>query len=140
MQITGQPHSSAWRRLGMLLLALPGLVYANADVEKNIANSKNWAMQAGDMYNQRYSKLNQINAGNVGNMQVAWTFFKTGSVLFGSGYVLLAFLRADLVQRLHWLTEGQLIDAITGALMDFGNRPWTPMPVPTLPELIERAR
>jgi chromate transporter len=39
-------------------------------------------------------------------------FFKTGSVLFGSGYVLLAFLRADLVQRLGWLTEAQLIDAI----------------------------
>ena len=74
MRITGQPHSSAWWRLGMLLLALPGLVYANADVEKNIANSKNWAMQAGDMYNQRYSKLNQINTGNVGKMQVAWTF------------------------------------------------------------------
>ena len=40
------------------------------------------------------------------------SFFKIGSVLFGSGYVLLAFLRADLVQRLGWLTEGQLIDAI----------------------------
>jgi chromate transporter len=39
-------------------------------------------------------------------------FFKIGSLLFGSGYVLLAFLRADLVQRLGWLTEGQLIDAI----------------------------
>lgn len=41
-----------------------------------------------------------------------WLFLKTGSVLFGSGYVLLAFLRADLVHRLHWMTEGQLIDAI----------------------------
>lgn len=41
-----------------------------------------------------------------------WVFFKTGSVLFGSGYVLLAFLRADLVERLHWLTDSQLIDAI----------------------------
>jgi chromate transporter len=39
-------------------------------------------------------------------------FLKTGSVLFGSGYVLLAFLRADLVDRWHWLTEGQLVDAI----------------------------
>lgn len=39
-------------------------------------------------------------------------FLKIGSVLFGSGYVLLVFLRADLVQRLHWLTEGQLIDAV----------------------------
>jgi chromate transporter len=41
-----------------------------------------------------------------------WVFLKIGSVLFGSGYVLLAFLRADLVHRLGWLTEAQLIDAI----------------------------
>ncbi len=39
-------------------------------------------------------------------------FLKVGSVLFGSGYVLLAFLRSDLVDRLHWLTESQLLDAI----------------------------
>jgi chromate transporter len=39
-------------------------------------------------------------------------FLKVGSVLFGSGYVLLAFLRADLVERFHWLTEAQLLDAI----------------------------
>ncbi len=41
-----------------------------------------------------------------------WVFVKIGSVLFGSGYVLLAFLRADLIDRLQWLTEGQLIDAV----------------------------
>ncbi len=35
-----------------------------------------------------------------------------GAVLFGSGYVLLAFLRADLVDHLHWLTELQLLDAV----------------------------
>ena len=40
-------------------------------------------------------------------------FLKVGSILFGSGYVLLAFLRADLVERWHWLTDAQLIDAIT---------------------------
>jgi chromate transporter len=40
------------------------------------------------------------------------TFAKIGSVLFGSGYVLLAFLRADLVERTHWLTEQQLLDAV----------------------------
>jgi chromate transporter len=39
-------------------------------------------------------------------------FVKVGSVLFGSGYVLLAFLRSDLVERLHWLTESQLLDAV----------------------------
>jgi chromate transporter len=41
-----------------------------------------------------------------------WFFAKVGSVLFGSGYVLLAFLRADLVERWHWLSETQLLDAI----------------------------
>jgi chromate transporter len=37
---------------------------------------------------------------------------KAGAVLFGSGYVLLAFLRADFVERLGWLTEAQLLDAV----------------------------
>jgi chromate transporter len=40
-------------------------------------------------------------------------FLKVGAVLYGSGYVLLAFLRADLVTRLGWLTDQQLLDAIT---------------------------
>lgn len=39
-------------------------------------------------------------------------FVKAGALLFGSGYVLLAFLRTDLVVRLGWLTESQLLDAI----------------------------
>ena len=39
-------------------------------------------------------------------------FLKIGSVLFGSGYVLLAFLRADLVERSGWLSEQQLLDAV----------------------------
>jgi len=55
-------------------LALPGVVAANSDLEKLAADPNNWAMQAGDMYNQRYSKLSQINAQNVGKMQVAWLF------------------------------------------------------------------
>ena len=40
-------------------------------------------------------------------------FLKVGSILFGSGYVLLAFLRADLTERWSWLTEQELIDAVT---------------------------
>ena len=55
-------------------LVLPGVAAANADLEKLIADPNNWAMQAGDMYNQRYSKLAKINAQNVGKMQVAWMF------------------------------------------------------------------
>ena len=40
-------------------------------------------------------------------------FLKVGSVLYGSGYVLLAYLRGDFVERLGWLTESQLLDAIS---------------------------
>jgi chromate transporter len=39
-------------------------------------------------------------------------FLKIGSVLYGSGYVLLAFLRSDFVVRLGWLTDQQLLDAV----------------------------
>jgi chromate transporter len=39
-------------------------------------------------------------------------FLKVGAVLFGSGYVLLAFIRTDLVDHLKWLTEAQLLDAV----------------------------
>jgi chromate transporter len=53
-----------------------------------------------------------LGAGAFTLSSLFWVFFKIGSVLFGSGYVLLAFLRADLVERLGWLTEAQLIDAV----------------------------
>ncbi len=39
-------------------------------------------------------------------------FLKVGSVLYGSGYVLLAFLHSGLVERFGWLTESQLLDAV----------------------------
>jgi chromate transporter len=39
-------------------------------------------------------------------------FLKAGALLYGSGYVLLAFLRGDLVERLGWLTDAQLLDAV----------------------------
>lgn len=40
------------------------------------------------------------------------TFLKIGSVLYGSGYVLLAFLETDFVQHLGWITQQQLLDAV----------------------------
>jgi chromate transporter len=39
-------------------------------------------------------------------------FLKMGAIVYGSGYTLLAFLRTDLVQNLHWLTDRQLLDAV----------------------------
>jgi chromate transporter len=48
-----------------------------------------------------------------GLVSIILIFLKLGVVVFGSGYVLLAFLQADLVDRLHWVTRSQLLDAIT---------------------------
>lgn len=41
-----------------------------------------------------------------------WVFIKAGSLMYGSGYVLLAFIENDLVKKFGWLTRSQLIDAI----------------------------
>src|ERR1700731_4519292 len=46
---------------------------ADADLDQKISDPSNWAAQAGDYSNHRYSKLDQINASNVGDLQVSWT-------------------------------------------------------------------
>ena len=51
-------------------------------------------------------------AASFGLLPLFLFFLKVGAILYGSGYVLLAFIRADLVERWHWLTEAQLLDAI----------------------------
>jgi chromate transporter len=58
--------------------------------------------------------LGQAAAGTtaVGLWPLLLLFLKVGSLMFGGGYVLFAFLRADLVERRHWLSEQQLLDAI----------------------------
>jgi len=48
----------------------------------------------------------------VGLGRLFLSFMKIGSVVFGSGYVLLAFLQSEFVQHLHWLTDQQLLDAV----------------------------
>jgi PQQ-dependent dehydrogenase (methanol/ethanol family) len=55
-------------------LLAAGPLYAQSDLGKMSQNSNDWVMPAGDYANTRYSKLNQINTGNVGKLQVAWTF------------------------------------------------------------------
>jgi len=55
-----------------------------------------------------------VGAGSAaGLLPVFLVFLKLGVVVFGSGYVLLAFFQSDLVDRLHWVTQGQLLDAVT---------------------------
>jgi chromate transporter len=50
---------------------------------------------------------------SAGIVSIILVFLKLGVVVFGSGYVLLAFLQTDLVDRLHWVTQSQLLDAVT---------------------------
>jgi chromate transporter len=56
--------------------------------------------------------LSGAAAGTVSLTHLGLMFLKVGSILFGSGYVLLAFLRPDLVERTGWLTDGELLDAV----------------------------
>ena len=53
-----------------------------------------------------------VTVGSVNLLTLAAVFLKAGALLYGSGYVLLAFLRGDLVERLGWLTDAQLLDAV----------------------------
>ena len=60
-------------------LAATGATLADPQLTEAAASPKNWAMQAGNDANHRYSALNQLNSSNVKDLQVAWTF-STGVV------------------------------------------------------------
>jgi chromate transporter len=65
-----------------------------------------------------FSPLLKLNAqimdsSKAGVEHLFWYFAKVGSVLFGSGYVLIAFLQSDLVDKHQWISQQQLVDAIT---------------------------
>ncbi|MEX0846357.1 MAG: chromate efflux transporter [Ilumatobacteraceae bacterium] len=53
-----------------------------------------------------------VAPGDPDLLRLGLVFFKIGAVLYGSGYVLVSFLERDLVERLGWLTERQLLDAV----------------------------
>ncbi len=60
--------------LGAMAAFAAGAANANEELSKMAQDPKGWVMPAGDYANTRYSKLNQINASNIGKLQVAWTF------------------------------------------------------------------
>src|SRR5246127_3258450 len=63
--------------LGLAVVASSALsafsAQADSQLDTLIKNPSNWATQAGDYANHRYSPLKQINENNVGKLQVAWT-------------------------------------------------------------------
>jgi PQQ-dependent dehydrogenase (methanol/ethanol family) len=71
---------SLWVAAGALTATLcAAIAAADPDLEQKESNPANWAAQAGDDANLRWSDLKQINAGNVGKLQVAWTL-STGTL------------------------------------------------------------
>jgi PQQ-dependent dehydrogenase (methanol/ethanol family) len=67
-------HAWAAVAAGVATIIAAPTVSANSDLAAQIKNPNQWAMQAGDFYNQRYSELKQINKSNVGKLQPVWTF------------------------------------------------------------------
>jgi len=64
--------------------------------------------------------LSPLTGGSVPLWQLGLFFLKIGSVLYGTGYVLIAFLEGGLVQNLKWLTYPQLLDAIAAGQLTPG--------------------
>src|SRR5947207_7668711 len=60
--------------MGAVAVFVTGAAHAEEDLMKMSQNPKDWVMPTGDYANQRYSKLKQITAKNVGKLQAAWTF------------------------------------------------------------------
>ena len=71
-----------------------------------------------------------VIAAPVSLVRLFLSFLKIGAIVFGSGYVLLAFLRSELIEHLHWLTERQLIDAVAVG---------SSLPAPCSPPLLSSA-
>ncbi|MGZ3442929.1 MAG: chromate efflux transporter [Polyangia bacterium] len=90
----------------LLILALAGLLVAVARIRPRPSAAMLLPLPFGGLGTALATST------SAGLLPLFLVFLKIGSVLFGSGYVLLAFLRSDLVERYHWLTNAQLLDAV----------------------------
>jgi chromate transporter len=96
---------AAWGVHALLLLVGAGILWMADREGKELAKTR--AAIFG------FVSAGGAGAGSaIGAISVFFYFLKIGAVLFGSGYVLLAVLRGDLVAKLHWLSDAQLLDAI----------------------------
>jgi len=57
-----------------IAICAASMAHANDELMGLMDDPTQWAIQTGDYENQRYSELDQINADNIGDLQVAWTF------------------------------------------------------------------
>jgi chromate transporter len=101
-------QSSASTSLGANILVL---LFGGAHL---VAVARNASRQGGTNLLFAFAPLGAVTllAEDRSLITVFITFLKTGAVVYGSGYVLLAFLHVDLVEHLHWLSQEQLVDAV----------------------------
>ena len=100
---------AGWNELGLLALGGAAMVCTRVGRPGIAAGTLAAVMSSGTLFAQAAG----ATAVPVTLTRLTLFFLKVGSILFGSGYVLLAFLRADLTDRWGWLTDQQLIDAVT---------------------------
>jgi chromate transporter len=93
--------------IGVVILLLGGA--AIATVARNISRLRG----AANLLLPSLPVLSLTSTVDVPPTSLFLEFLKLGAVAFGSGYVLVAFLHADLVEHLGWLTQRQLIDAVS---------------------------
>ena len=93
---------------------LPLFVFESLGLGSNRGVCYSPLISAGAFLTAAYFASGLYSTGKIafGLLPLFLFFVKVGSIVFGSGYVLLAFLQADLVGHWHWLTTTQLLDAI----------------------------
>lgn len=82
------------------------------DARSSVAAAVPWLVGGGWAAHPLGGALLAAGASGAGPLVIAVELARIGAVLFGSGYVLVSILRAELVQRLGWISETQLLDAI----------------------------
>ena len=114
--------ASAFGLNALLVLFSAGvLAVACKHIAETLKSAKSLALTLMFPWASPGSVTSALAAGTSFSLFALFTLFlKLGVIVFGSGYVLLAFLRTDLVVRLQWLTDKQLLDAVAAGQMTPG--------------------
>ncbi len=95
----------------ILLLALAGITVLLVQ-QRHMLRSKLFSLVPAAPLYVAWTATKVPTADSASLGKLFWLFLKIGSVLYGSGYVLLAFLQAEFVERWHAITPNQLLDAV----------------------------
>ncbi|MGB8699130.1 MAG: chromate efflux transporter [Thermosynechococcaceae cyanobacterium] len=99
--------------VAILVGGLLGMVWLRQPPKKSTPDQAAQGLMVGAIAGSALKAAAVTNAVTGVNVwQLGWIFLKIGSLLFGGGYVLFAFLQGSLVEEHHWLTQQQLLDAI----------------------------